>query len=74
MKNAKQESTGKIRRDGKSAEAVPPLLHREVFAVNSKSINTECVMCPNCSKSDTVLAWILSNTPAEREVDQVNGS
>lgn len=49
MKNAKQESTGKIGRDGKSAGAVPPLLHGEVFAVNSKSINIECVMCPNCS-------------------------
>lgn len=74
MKNAKQESAGKIGRDGKSAGAVPPLLHGEVFAVNSKSINIECVMCPNCSESVTVLAWILSNTPAECEVDQVNGS
>lgn len=74
MKNAKQESTGKIRRDGKSAEAVAPLLHRAVFTVSSKSINIECVTCPNCIESDTVFAWILSSTPAECEVDQVNGS
>lgn len=47
------------------------LIHNMFFAL---CCSIKSVACPNCTKLDTALVWVVSNKPDECEAPQMNGS
>lgn len=55
-------------------EVTPLPLHIAGFGVWSRFINIERVLCPNYTKCETALPWVMSNKRPKCDVDQINGS
>lgn len=52
----------------------PPPLHKVLFIVYSRCINSKRDARPNCTKFNTAHPWVPSNTLTKCEVVQMNGS